>query len=165
MLQIKVNENKLIDASKEGHAILLNGVPMDWDIVATGPRSFHILHNNISYNAEVLKSDASLKQIEIKINNKTYNLQVKDKYDLLLEKMGISEIVLNKVNDVKAPMPGLIVSIYVQEGQEVNAGDPLLILEAMKMENVIKASGAGIVKSIHVKKGESVEKNKVLIRF
>jgi biotin carboxyl carrier protein len=62
-------------------------------------------------------------------------------------------------------MPGLIIDLRVKEGDQVKAGDPLLILEAMKMENIIKASGDSIVKSLKVKKGETVEKNQVLIEF
>ncbi len=62
-------------------------------------------------------------------------------------------------------MPGLIIDLRVKDGDAVMPGDPLLILEAMKMENMIKASAAGIVKSVKVKKGDSVEKNQVLIEF
>jgi biotin carboxyl carrier protein len=62
-------------------------------------------------------------------------------------------------------MPGLILEIHVQTGQEVNEDDPLLILEAMKMENVITSPRDGIIKSITVKKGETVDKNQLLIEF
>jgi biotin carboxyl carrier protein len=71
----------------------------------------------------------------------------------------------SKINTIKAPMPGLIIDLKVQAGSTVKAGDPLLILEAMKMENIIKSSGEGIVKSVKVKKGDSVEKGEVLIEF
>jgi biotin carboxyl carrier protein len=62
-------------------------------------------------------------------------------------------------------MPGLILSVAVAEGQEVKKGDPLLILEAMKMENVIKAPADATVKVIKVRKGDSVDKNQVLVLF
>jgi acetyl/propionyl-CoA carboxylase alpha subunit len=65
----------------------------------------------------------------------------------------------------KAPMPGLISQIRVEPGQEVNAGDPLIVIEAMKMENVLKARGAGKVKSIAVAIGQSVEKGNTLVEF
>ena len=70
-----------------------------------------------------------------------------------------------KVNHIKAPMPGLIIDLRVKEGDTVKPGDALLILEAMKMENMIKASAESVVKSVKVKKGDSVEKNQVLIEF
>ena len=62
-------------------------------------------------------------------------------------------------------MPGLILSIAVREGQQIKAGTPLLILEAMKMENVIKATGEGTVRRIAVRQGEAVEKRQLLIEL
>ena len=62
-------------------------------------------------------------------------------------------------------MPGLVVQTFVQVGQEVHAGDNLLSLEAMKMENIIKAHGTGIIKQILVTKGQSVNKGQLLITF
>ena len=94
-----------------------------------------------------------------------YSVDLKDKFDLLLEKMGLNNGATGKANNVKAPMPGLIVDLRVKEGDKVKAGDALLILEAMKMENMIKASAESIVKSVKVTTGESVEKNQVLIEF
>jgi len=70
-----------------------------------------------------------------------------------------------KVNDIKAPMPGLILEINVKVGQEIVENDPILILEAMKMENVITAPRDGVIKSISVTKGDAVEKNQLLIEF
>ena len=69
------------------------------------------------------------------------------------------------MGEIHAPMPGLVLEINVSEGQEVEKGDPLLILEAMKMENVIKAPGNGIIKKIHVEKGNPVEKNELLVEL
>jgi biotin carboxyl carrier protein len=71
----------------------------------------------------------------------------------------------SQIKEVKAPMPGLIFEIKVQEGDEVKKGDTLVILEAMKMENILKSPGDGIIKEIRIKKGDSVEKNQVLIQF
>ncbi|MDX1317201.1 MAG: acetyl-CoA carboxylase biotin carboxyl carrier protein subunit, partial [Xanthomarina gelatinilytica] len=70
-----------------------------------------------------------------------------------------------KVNEIKAPMPGLILDIHVKEGQEVKEDDALLILEAMKMENVLTSPRDGIIKSISVSKNDTVDKNQLLIEF
>jgi biotin carboxyl carrier protein len=94
-----------------------------------------------------------------------YEVKLKDKFDLLLEKMGFNNSAILEVKDIKAPMPGLIIDIKVEEGIVVKKGDPLIILEAMKMENIIKSPGEGVVKKIQVKKGDSVEKNQILIQF
>jgi len=70
-----------------------------------------------------------------------------------------------KANVLKAPMPGLIVKVEVEVGQEVKKGDGLVIVEAMKMENELKAANPGKVKAIKVKIGQPVEKNQILIEF
>ena len=67
--------------------------------------------------------------------------------------------------EVRAPMPGLIVRILVDSGQEVEAGDGMLVIEAMKMENELKAEGAGLVEQIHVKPGQTVDKGDLLVSF
>lgn len=125
----------------------------------------HILYNNKSFRAEVVKVSFEDKSFLIKVNGNLYPVTLKDKFDLLLEKMGLNNQTSGKVNNIKAPMPGLIVALKVAEGDVVKAGDPLIILEAMKMENIIKSPGEGIVRSVSVKKGDSVEKNQVLIEF
>ena len=69
------------------------------------------------------------------------------------------------VNDIKAPMPGLILEVNVKEGDEVKEGDYLLVLEAMKMENALTAPRDAVIKSISVEKGQTVEKNQLLIEM
>ena len=67
--------------------------------------------------------------------------------------------------DVCAPMPGKIVSIIAQEGMEVNPGDPLLVLEAMKMQNTLTASVKGVVKTVAAKAGATVGKDELLVEI
>lgn len=64
---------------------------------------------------------------------------------------------------VKAPMPGRVVKVLVEAGQEVAAGQALLVVEAMKMENEVKAKGPGVVQTIHVATGATVEANAKLV--
>ena len=70
-----------------------------------------------------------------------------------------------RTGKVKPPMPGKIVSIAVKEGQDVSAGQLLLVLEAMKMQNEIVAPGAGKVKKVNVKPGQNVEAKDVLVEL
>ena len=62
-------------------------------------------------------------------------------------------------------MPGLVLDVKLNVGDSVEKGDSILILEAMKMENVLKSPAEGVVKSIHINKGDAVEKNQLLISF
>jgi biotin carboxyl carrier protein len=144
---------------------LVNGNPLSWDVTSLGNGHFHILYKDKGYQAEVVKIDKEAKTVDLKINGINYALQLKDKFDLLLEKMGMNAGTAGKLNVIKAPMPGLIIDLRVKAGDTVKAGDPLLVLEAMKMENIIKAPGEGIVKNVKVKKGDTVEKGQLLIEF
>ncbi|MDB5143897.1 MAG: gcdC, partial [Mucilaginibacter sp.] len=70
-----------------------------------------------------------------------------------------------KVSEIKAPMPGLVLKLFVSEGTEVKKGDNLFILEAMKMENIIKSPADVTVKTVKIKPGDKVEKGQVLLTF
>ena len=164
MYQAQVN-GKTIEITSEKEIWFVNGKPFEWDLTVQGNGHFHILFNNKGFHAELVKTDRTTKTVELKINGIKYSVQLRDKFDLLLEKMGLQGNASAKLNVVKAPMPGLIIDLRVSTGDHVKAGDPLLVLEAMKMENILKAHGEGTVRMVKVKKGDSVEKNQVLIEF
>ena len=152
-----------IETSDEG--LTVNGKAVSWDVSRVRDGYYHILLNNASYRVEVVEIDSAAKRVILKVNGKHYAVIIKDKFDLLLEKMGMNATAGARVNHVRAPMPGLIIQLKVKDGDEVKAGDTLLILEAMKMENIIKAPGDAKVKSVKVRMGEGVEKNQILIEF
>ena len=164
MYNARVNDHIFnIDLSDQGFSV--DGQPVPCDFIQVQNGYFHVIFNRQSYRAEVVSMDVNSKSFVIKVNGSHYPVQLKDKFDLLLEKMGMNTNASAKVNHVRAPMPGLIIDLKVKDGDVVKAGDPLLILEAMKMENIIKAPGDATVKSVKVKMGEGVEKNQVMIEF
>jgi biotin carboxyl carrier protein len=158
-------ENQALEIEVSEKGFLVNGKPVQWDVRRIDEDYFHVLLNHQSYRAEVVEQDPTGKEMTIKINGRHYAVTLKDKFDVLLEKMGMNSNAGTKVNHVRAPMPGLIIQLKVKNGDQVKAGDTLLILEAMKMENIIKAPGDAIVKSVKVSMGDGVEKNQVLIEF
>jgi len=135
------------------------------DIVETGNRIYHLRKYNKSYQIELLEFDLNQKSVELRVNGVTVLAEIHDRYDLLLEKLGMQSENLGLNSEVVAPMPGLILEILVKEGQQVSKGDKLMVLEAMKMENILKSAGDGTIRSIRVKPGMNVEKNQVLIQF
>ncbi|TXG39285.1 acetyl-CoA carboxylase biotin carboxyl carrier protein subunit [Seonamhaeicola maritimus] len=135
------------------------------DALQVSKSQFHILHNNKSYKASIVDSDFNKKTYQIKVNRNTYSVNIFDDLDLLIKEMGFTVAASKHVNSIKAPMPGLIIEISVEAGQEVKEDDALLILEAMKMENVITSPREGVIKSIKAEKGDAVEKNQLLIEF
>lgn len=106
-----------------------------------------------------------LKKFRVRINGHNYSVELKDKYDELLQQLGMDKMLSAKVNDLKAPMPGLVLDVLVKEGQQIKKGENLLVLEAMKMENNLKAVSDAVVKKVKVGKGARVEKNEILIEL
>ena len=135
------------------------------DLISIGENRFHLLQNDQSHNIEVVSLDTDTKTVKININGTNYTVSLKDKLDLLLEQMGMGNAAAQKINDLKAPMPGLVLEIKVIPGDMVEKGDALIVLEALKMENVLKAAAPARIKSIEVKQGMAVEKGQILIKF
>ena len=137
----------------------------DWNLVEVKNGIFHILYQNNSYVADVVSADYQNKSFKIVINQSVYDVVLKDRFDQLLEELGMDSNTAKAENDIKAPMPGRVISLGVEGGVSVNEGDALVVLEAMKMENIIKSPREGQIESIEVEAGETVNKNQVLIRF
>ncbi len=165
MIKAKVNSNNTYeieyDDSSEKYSV--NGVASDIDILKLKSNVYHVLKNYQSYNVEIINTDHASKTFTVKVNNHIHSVEIKDRYDELLHQLGFDKLHVKKLNDIKAPMPGLVKDILVTEGQELKAGDSVVILEAMKMENVLKCPSDAIVKSVKVKKGSTVEKNEIIV--
>lgn len=121
--------------------------------------------NGQVFTARLQDINRDEKTVSLYLNGTKMEVKLKEPLDDLLHSMGLDKLVSAKVTAVKAPMPGLVLSILVEPGQTVVKGDKLLVLEAMKMENIIKAGGDGVVSQILIEKGQAVEKNQTLIEF
>ena len=135
------------------------------DAVRVDKSKFHILNDSKPYQVEIISTDFIAKKYTVKVNNNTYEVAISNPLDELIKSMGIERGKTKVVNAIKAPMPGLILEISVEVGQSVKENDPLLILEAMKMENSFLSPRDGIIKSIAVVKGHAVDKGQLLIEF
>jgi biotin carboxyl carrier protein len=156
-LQFQINEE---------HEVVLNAELLKKiDIEVLGNGRYHILKNNQSFHVELIDADFASQRLTLLVNGNSYQIKIADEYDTLIKKLGLSAAAGQKVKEIKAPMPGLVLEVMVDPGQAVQKGDALLILEAMKMENSIKAQGEGVVKRIDVKKGQTVEKGAILIEM
>ncbi len=164
MYSVSINKKVLkVEKKEKGYAI--NDEILQLDQIQIAENHFHILHEGKSFNVELIDIQPETKTILVKLNNRVAEVHLKDKFDLLLEKLGMNGSSTAQIKEIKAPMPGLIFEIKVKPGDQVKKGDPVLILEAMKMENILKSPGDGTVREIKIKKGDSVEKNQVLVQF
>lgn len=137
----------------------------DLDMIRNEDGSYNVLFNNRSYSIEVLDVLRDEKWVKLSIDGEVYDVELKDEVDALVERLGFSDVTDAGAEDCLAPMPGLVLSVDVEKGAEVESGQPLLILEAMKMENVIKSAHAGVIDEIRVVSGDKVEKGQVLITY
>lgn len=165
MLQIKVNEQDSFSVTQEDGTLLLNNNAISWDAQFQPNGLISVLYNNKSYTAQIEQIDTKTKSITLTINGQRYQTAIQEPIDLLLTSMGLDLKAMQKIEPVKAPMPGMVLKILVEPGQQINKGDGLLILEAMKMENVLKAQGPATVKAIKVDERTAVEKGAILIEL
>ncbi|MDF4219956.1 acetyl-CoA carboxylase biotin carboxyl carrier protein subunit [Maribacter sp. M208] len=156
--------NYLITVNKEELQCSTNDVD-SLDSILVNENTLHVLDKNSAFDVEIIHSNFLNKTITLSINGNIYDVKLEDEYDQQIKKMGLLAVTTQKLNEVKAPMPGLIVDVLVDVGQEVIEGTPLLVLSAMKMENVILAQGEGVIKSIEVKKDDAVEKGQLIIEM
>lgn len=135
------------------------------DLIKTGDGTFHLLKDGQSYHVKILDSDFNKGIYTISIDGSEHQTSIQTPLDELIEKMGFATNGSKNIDSIAAPMPGLILDILVEEGQEVNEEDQLVILEAMKMENIITSPRNGVIKKIGVSQGDAVDKKQLLIEF
>ena len=165
MYKIRVNNSYNFEVGSDKNQTSVNNNQVNLDICKTSENHIHVLYNHKSYRAEIVEVILAEKKCILKINNNIYHLELKDQYDNLLQRLGLDNVNAVKLTDLKAPMPGMVLKIMVNSGQEVKKGDSLLVLEAMKMENIIKSPADLIIKSVQVKITDKVEKGQVMIKF
>ncbi len=103
--------------------------------------------------------------VEFSIDGSWYKADVKDEQQLLLDKLGFKSAAAASEGKLDSPMPGKILDIMVAEGDEVAKGQPVAILEAMKMENELKSPVDGTVVKIVAEVGQSVEKKTPILEI
>ena len=161
MFNVKVNDQK--NFTIEGNKI--NHNEESFDIIQLKDGELHVLWNQKSYTAIVVETNHEDKTAIIRVNGNDYTIKLQDKYDILLQQLGLGNLQSKKVNQIKAPMPGLVLRFEKKEGDDVKKGESVLILEAMKMENILKSPGDGKIKKFVVKQGQAVEKNHILVEM
>jgi biotin carboxyl carrier protein len=166
MYKVKINDHLNLEITEDKNQFIVDGEQIALDIQPLiNDDTSNVIYNNKSYNVEVVAVDEVAKISTVKVNGNLYKVQVEDQFDLLLKKLGMDTAAGTKIREIKAPMPGMVLKVMVEEGTEVKKGDNLFVLEAMKMENILKSSTDGIVKKVLVMQGDKIEKNTVLVQF
>jgi len=160
---ISLNYNKHNLKILSNNKIELNGANFDVELSQLSKSVFLLKVNNRVYQVTSNKNNSE--NYSFTIAGYSYNVTVRTNLE---EKA--NDYLKNKAKEsgseiIKSPMPGLIVKILKKVGDNVQMGEPILLLEAMKMENEIRASASGIVKSISAKENSSVEKGESLLEI
>lgn len=126
---------------------------------------FLLMHKGKKFHGEIIKDDSENNLLTIKINHRVFYVKRKGELDTLISLLGLDVKKVIKLKELNSPMPGRVLKIFVKEESQIELGENVLTLEAMKMENILKAEGIGKVRKILVKEGDVVEKGTVLIEF
>ena len=144
-------------------SVFLDGKPVSIDLTEVKPPNFiSLLVNHRSFDAEITKDSG---KYLVFLGGRRYECILEDERLSRLTGLGGIKEGMALEKELRSPMPGLVVSVEVKEGDQVKSGHGLVIVEAMKMENELKASFDAKVKQIRVKPGQAVEKDEVLIVF
>lgn len=141
------------------------GSEESWDWKQLAPGVFDVRMGNRNVRVERMDGPDAKGNVTIRLNGVVQALQVLGPQQLLLESMGMSANVETQEKHVESPMPGKILQVMVAPGTVVDEGDPLLVLEAMKMENVIRAPRSGVIAGVEAQVGEAVEKAAILVTY
>lgn len=141
--------------------VVSDGAVVKWE----DHKYFTIEQHGKVFHCEVLEDNTESNLLTLKVNHRVFTISKKGELDELIKELGLDKPKVKLLKELEAPMPGRIVSIAVSVGQELQVGDEILSLEAMKMENVLKAEGIGTVKRICYSNDDVVDKGAVLIEF
>jgi biotin carboxyl carrier protein len=134
------------------------------DIIPAGPGYFHVIRDDKSVTVK-LEDGEGPKDFHAEVDGESFHVQIRDELDQVLDTLGFNNVAVKQIKEIRAPMPGMVLDVSVETGQEVVAGDRILILEAMKMENSILMHASGVIKRVLVTKGQPVDKGQVLVEL
>lgn len=161
-------DHTLYTAEVAGHS----GAPVDVtadmldraDIVQIAPGTLHLIDKTTGYRIHIQHADPGSKTWVLTIDGRQYHVRLRDPVESRVHVMGFDRNNHHgRQNQVIAPMPGAVLKLLVTKGEEVAQGQPVLVLEAMKMENVLMAPSQGVIAAIHVSERQTVEKNQLLV--
>ena len=164
-LELKVNKRNAVvkEVKRVGNilTIAVDDVEYEVDIVKVSNQEFSVLYEGRSFNIEVIESKEP-KHYNVNTLYSKFDVEVVDNETRYRQSRMQSKLILND-NTIRSPMPGKVVKVFVKPGDIVEAGQPLIVLSAMKMESEFKAGQRGIVKEVPVKEGETVDNDQLLV--
>ncbi|PAP78244.1 biotin/lipoyl-containing protein [Rubrivirga marina] len=164
-LHLRTGETSLSLDRADG-ALTADGEPLDARLTrlgATGDAETVLLVADGRPRVVTVERDGGTTRVWV--DGAPVEVETRTDADLLLERFGLDAGDTAADREVRAPMPGLVLRVLVEPGAEVEAGQGLVVLEAMKMENELTAPAAGTVAAVHVTASDAVAKNELLVEI
>lgn len=136
-----------------------------FEIRSMNHQNYILTIKNVNYKVELLEVNLKASKIKLRINNIKKWVEIKTKVHQEIKNLGYDNSKIIYTDEIKSPMPGLVIDVLVKNGQSVQKGDHLITLEAMKMENILRAQHDGEIDVVNVSSTDKVEKNQTLITF
>jgi biotin carboxyl carrier protein len=149
-----------VQETEEGLTVALDGKCLHVDMAPVAPEVYSLLVDGRSYEVQVRDREGDY---QVFFGPRHYTVTVEDERARMIRKLAADTRGQEKSREIKAAMPGLVVKVEVKEGDPVNPGDGLVVVEAMKMENEVRAQQRGMVKQIFVKQGMTVDQGQTLL--
>jgi pyruvate carboxylase subunit B len=157
---------QIVEVEVAGGRVTVDGTVLEAHLAAVpGTPLYHLLLGGESWTvaAQPLEPTDGLGRWILGVVGERVSVEVVDERTRQIEALTGRPPVAKMTGAIVAPMPGLVVRIQVVEGQRVEAGAGLVVVEAMKMENEIRAPGAGTISKVHVEVGQAVERGALLV--
>ena len=164
-LELKVNKRNAIvkEIKREGNivTIAVDDEIYEVDIVKVRSQEFSIINKGRSFNVEVVEAEKP-KHYHVNTLYFKFEIEVIDNESRYRQNRMQGGALVSD-NTIRSPMPGKVVRVLVKPGDHVEAGQPLIVLSAMKMESEFKAGSRGIVREVPVQEGDTVDNNQLLV--
>ncbi|MBE9491487.1 MAG: biotin/lipoyl-binding protein [Bacteroidetes bacterium] len=162
-MEIKINDRnaqvELLSRKDNNVLISIDGRKYEADIVMVENGVYSILIDNRSYNIELIKIES--KKYLVTTYLQSYDVEIIDAESKYLKSRKKDDIL--EETTISSPMPGKIVKVLVNEGDQVKAGDTVVIVSAMKMESEYKVKKNRLIKEIKVQEGDTINAHQPLI--
>lgn len=158
---LKIEDKELSVDITEDDKVIIDKNSIEYKLLEYDDRKISLMYKNRIFNLYIVNETES--SIQFHYKNEIFEIGIEDRITQLLKRLSKSDTEKEREIIVKAPMPGLVLKVQVEIGQRVEPGTPLIILEAMKMENEIRAMVSGVIKAINIREKSAVEKGDILV--
>jgi biotin carboxyl carrier protein len=161
ILDGKERDIEVIQCDEHRYRVLVDGKPHEVDARNCGSDLLSILIDNTSYDISFSLDETN---VQLNFRNRYFNIEILDERRMRMRGVR-SDLDISGPEIIKTSMPGKVVKVLVEQGQKVESGTGIIIIEAMKMENEIHCRNTGVVKAVHVNAGQAVESDVALVEI